>query len=317
MLRFGLRRLGLAVPSLVFISAVLFGLLHLAPGGPAAVYASSTGLTAEQQQSIERRWGLDQPLPLRYLAWLSNVVQGDLGRSYRDGRPVTEVILERVPPTLLLMGTALVLGLVFAVLVAIFTATTRRASLRSSVDFLTLLGVSMPTFWIGLLFILVFAGGLGWIPAGGMATPGAPLDPLDVARHLVAPATVIALLYVARWSRYLHVDLKEVMSEDYIRTARSKGLPEALVMRRHVFRNSLTSLITLIGLEIGVILSGAVITEIVFSWPGMGRLVAESIVRRDYPVLMGTLVLIALVVVIANTITDLLYARSDPRIRLS
>lgn len=317
MLNFGLRRLMLAVPSLVLISATLFGLLHLAPGGPAAVYGASTTLTAEQQEQIEHQLGLDRPLTARYVTWLGRVLQADLGSSYRDGRPVTHVIGERLPATLLLMGSALVLGLMIAVPIALIAATTRRRSIRAGVHFLTLLGVSMPTFWTGLLAILILAGRLGWIPAGGMTTPGGPASAGDLLHHLITPAAVIATLYASRWGRYLEADVRGVLDEDYVRTARSKGLPEVKVLLGHVFRNSLISIITLVALEFPLMLSGAVVTEVVFSWPGMGRLVTDALTQRDYPVLMGTLVIIAMVVIVANLVADFLYSCADPRVRLS
>ena len=317
MLNFGLRRLLLAVPSLLLISATLFGLLHLAPGGPAAVYGASTALTAEQQEQIEHQLGLDRPLAMRYVTWLGRVLRGDLGSSYRDGRPVTHVLVERLPATLLLMGTALILGLMIAVPIALITATTRRRSVRAGIHLFTLLGVSMPTFWTGLLAILIFAGRLGWIPAGGMTTPGGPASVGDLLHHLIAPATVIAVLYASRWGRYLEADVRGVLDEDYVRTARSKGLPEVTVLLGHAFRNSLISIITLVALEFPLMLSGAVVTEVVFSWPGMGRLVTDALTQRDYPVLMGTLVIIAMVVITANLVADFLYSWADPRVRLS
>jgi peptide/nickel transport system permease protein len=282
------RLLGL-VPLLFGISVLIFGIVHSAPGGPTAVYALSPGFTQQQQAEIERSLGLDRPLPAQYVAWVGGMLTGSWGRSYKDGRDVREVILERMPATLTLMAAAYVLSL---------------------------LGISVPTFWTGLLALMTLSASLGLVPAGGMYTIGTPFSLLDRLRHLVTPALVLAAVNIAVWARYTHSSLIEVLQEDYIRTARAKGLAEPVVVLRHALRNSLLVIVTLLGLSLPALFSGALVTEAIFSWPGNGRLIIESLLGRNYPVVIADFMVLAVLAVLGNFAADVAYVFVDPRIRV-
>ena len=306
-----LRRLLGAIPLLLGISVVIFALIHLPPGGPADIYAGSPNVSADDLARVNENLGLNDPLPIQYVKWLGGMIRGDWGNSYRDGRPVTSAILERLPATLQLMVTSLVIALALAVPVGIYTATRATKLPRYIVNVLTMLGISVPTFWTGLMVILFFAGRLGWIPTGGRGREG---DLLDQLHHLIAPALVLALVSMAGFARYIHSSMIEVMQEDYIRTATAKGLTNRTVVLRHAFRNASIPVITLLGLEGPRLFSGALVTEVVFSWPGIGRLITESILGRNYPVLMGTFMLSAILVIFGNLIADVCYGLVNPQI---
>ncbi len=316
MRRFVVRRLLGLVPLLFGISVVIFSLIHTAPGGPTAVYALSPDFTPQQQAEIERSLGLDRPLPVQYLVWVSGMLAGSWGHSYKDGRDVRDVVLERMPATLTLMGTAYALSLMIAVPIGVFTATRPRSAARYVVNVLTLLGISVPTFWTGLLAIMIFSAKLGWMPSGGMYTIGAPFSLLDRLRHLVMPALVLAAVNLAMWARYVHSSLIEVLQEDYVRTARAKGLAERVVIFRHALRNTLLVVVTLLGLSLPGLFSGALVTEAIFSWAGNGRLIIESLLGRNYPVLIANFMILAVLAVLGNLAADIAYAFVDPRIRV-
>jgi peptide/nickel transport system permease protein len=309
------RLLGL-VPLLFGISVLIFGIVHSAPGGPTAVYALSPGFTQQQQAEIERSLGLDRPLPAQYVAWVGGMLTGSWGRSYKDGRDVREVILERMPATLTLMAAAYVLSLLIAIPVGVFTAMRPRSAARYVINVLTLLGISVPTFWTGLLALMTLSASLGLVPAGGMYTIGTPFSLLDRLRHLVTPALVLAAVNIAVWARYTHSSLIEVLQEDYIRTARAKGLAEPVVVLRHALRNSLLVIVTLLGLSLPALFSGALVTEAIFSWPGNGRLIIESLLGRNYPVVIADFMVLAVLAVLGNFAADVAYVFVDPRIRV-
>lgn len=307
-----LRRLLGAIPLLLGISLMLFVLIHLPPGGPADIYAGSPTASAADLARMNENLGLNDPLPIQYLKWLRGMVTGNWGNSYKDGRPVTTAILERLPATLELMLTSLVIAIALAIPTGIYTATRATRLPRYVVNVLTILGISVPTFWTGLMVILFFAGRLGWIPTGGRGRTG---DLVDQAHHLIAPALVLALVSMAGFARYIHSSMIEVMQEDYIRTAMAKGLKNRTVVLRHAFRNASIPVITLLGLEVPRLFSGALVTEVVFSWPGIGRLITESILGRNYPVLMGAFMLSAFMAIIGNLISDVCYGLVNPQIR--
>ncbi|HEU5432822.1 MAG TPA: ABC transporter permease [Thermomicrobiales bacterium] len=311
-----LRRLRQSVVLLILVTIVAFALMHLAPGGPESVYALSPGMRAEDLQRIRASFGLDQPLPVQYVKWASGMLTGDWGRSYRDSRPVRDVILDRVPATLELTVTALAIAVVVGVGIGVLGALRQ----RSLPDYLATIGamiaLSIPTFWFGLMVIFLFAERLGWIPSGGRETLGAGFSLTDRLHHLIAPALVLGLVLVATWSRYTRAAMIEVVGQDYVRTARAKGIGEKRVIWGHAFRNAAAPLVTLAGLQIPFLFSGALVTESVFTWPGMGRLFVDSLGYRDYPVLMGVLVVTAALVIVSNLAADLVVAVVDPRIRL-
>jgi peptide/nickel transport system permease protein len=302
-------------PLLLGISLVIFAIVHLAPGGPLAVYAFSPDFSPELQAQIERNLGLDQPLHVQYARWMQGMLTGDWGRSYKDGREAREVIFERLPATIILMGTSFLFSLLVAIPAGIFTATRRQARSRYVVNIVTMIGISVPTFWTGLLAIMILSGQLGLIPSGGMFTIGQPFSLTDRIGHLITPALVLAVVNIAVWSRYTHSTLIEVLQEDYIRTARAKGLRERVVILRHALKNALLVIVTLLGLSLPGLFSGALVTEAVFAWPGNGRLIIESLLGRNYPVLMGDFMILAVLAVLGNFAADVTYALIDPRIR--
>lgn len=308
------RAIGL-VPLLLGISLVIFGIVHLAPGGPLAVYAFSPDFTPELQAQIEHNLGLDQPLHIQYFRWLQGMLSGDWGRSYKDARAAREVIFERLPATIVLMGASFIFSLLIAIPAGVFTATRRQSRSRYLVNIVTMIGISVPTFWTGLLAIMVLSGQLKIIPSGGMFTIGQPFSIGDFLLHLVTPMLVLAVVNIAVWARYTHSTLIEVLSEDYVRTARAKGLRERIVVMRHAFKNALLVIVTLLGLSLPGLFSGALVTEAVFSWPGNGRLIIESLLGRNYPVLMGDFMILAVLAVLGNFFADVTYALIDPRIR--
>jgi peptide/nickel transport system permease protein len=309
------RRLLAIVPTLLAVSVVIFLLLHSAPGGPMAVYANNPNVDPADLARLEVSLGLHDPYPVQYVKWLGAMLTGNWGISYKYARPVGGILGERLVATLQLVLASLVIASAVAIPVGVLAATTRPV-LQRVIGSVTMLGVSVPTFWLGIVVLLVFSVKLRVLPSGGMATIGAGFDLADRLWHVAGPAAVLATLEIAGWSRYLRSMLLEAMGQDYIRTARAKGLSEAGVVLRHGLRNALLPLITLLGLQGGRLVGGAMITETVFSWPGMGRLLVESLAARDYPVLMASFMLMAVLVLAGNLLADLSYGVADPRIRL-
>lgn len=315
MLRYLASRLGQSLLLLLIVSFIGFAVLNLAPGGPLSQFALSPGMTQEQIEKIAAQMGLDRPLPVQYLDWFSHLVVGDWGTSYRDGQPVLHVIGSHLFATLLLMGTATVISVSLGSTIGIFSALKRGSSFDYTMTVLAMIALSIPTFWFGLIAIYVFSLSLGWLPAGNMYTVGDG-SVLDYLRHLIMPAVVLALVDVAIWSRYMRTSTLNVINQDFVRTARAKGLTRRRVLFKHVVGNSLVPMITLAGLQLPMVLGGALVTETVFTWPGMGRLFLDSLGYSDYPVVMGLLMASALLVLIGNLAADLIVALIDPRIRL-
>jgi peptide/nickel transport system permease protein len=317
MLQYIVKRLLQAVPLLIGVSIIGFAMMHLAPGGPLAIYTLNPTITAQDIERIKRVFGLDQPLYIQYLKWAAGMFTGDWGNTFFGGRPVLDVIMERVPATLLLMGSGMSVAMIIGMLIGILGAVKR----YSIFDYLATTGamvtLSFPTFWFGLMMIFVFSLQLGWLPSGGMFTLGGDEDLLDLLEHLILPTAVLALVLVAQWSRYTRSSFLEVIHQDYIRTARSKGISGSRILFRHAFPNAVAPLIALAGIQLPWLFSGALVTETIFGWPGMGRLFVDSLTMKEYPVLMGMVMLTAMTVVIGNLLADVLNALIDPRIRLN
>ncbi len=297
------------------VSLVSFTLLHLTPGGPLSQFSDAPGITARDIEALERHLGLDKPLPVRYLEWLGGLVTGDWGRSFRDDRPVLEVINSRIGQTFKLMLAATVLSMSLGLSIGIIGAIRRHGRFDRLTTLLTVVALSIPTFWFGLLVIYVFSQRLGWLPPGNAETIGS-VSLLDSLHHLIGPALTLGLLSTAFWSRYMRAAVLEVLAQDYVRTARAKGVSPLRLLVQHVLRNALLPMITLIGLELPSLLGGALVTETIFTWPGMGRLFFDSISYRDYPVILGMLLFSAILVILSNLIADMLYSVADPRLRL-
>jgi peptide/nickel transport system permease protein len=312
---FLIRRLLAAIPTLLAVSMVVFLLLHAAPGGPMAVYANNPNVDPEDLKRLEQSLGLHDPYPVQYAKWLGAMLTGNWGLSYKYARPVSAILGERLGATLQLVFVSLVIAAAIAIPVGVLGAVARPAVQRV-IGAVSMLGVSVPTFWLGIVLLLLLSVKVRLLPSGGMATIGAEFSLSDRLWHLVAPAAVLATLEIAGWSRYLRSMLLESLGQDYIRTARAKGLAEWRIVLRHALRNALLPLITLLGLQGGRLVGGALITETVFSWPGMGRLLVESLAARDYPVLMAAFMLMSALVIAGNLAADLTYGVADPRIRL-
>ncbi|HSW31025.1 MAG TPA: ABC transporter permease [Longimicrobiales bacterium] len=310
-----LRRMAQMVPLLLGITVVLFGVIQAVPGGPeAALLGSGRVVDPTAVEAYRVRLGVDRPVPVQYLRWLGGAVQGDLGVSFSTTRPVAEMILERLPATLELMGAAFLLAAVLAFTMGILGAVKQYTwwdHLGTGVSFL---GIAMPVFWLALLLQLVFGVWLGWLPVAGTRTVG-EASVADHVAHLVLPAFVLSFRYVADWSRYLRASLLSALGADYVRTARAKGLPERVVVGVHALRNALIPVVSVMALNLAALFSGAVITETVFAWPGIGRMFVQAMFSRDYPVLMGILLLGSAMVVVFNLVADVVYGVLDPRIR--
>ncbi|MBV9538153.1 MAG: ABC transporter permease [Acidisphaera sp.] len=315
MIRFVLHRLAQSIVLLAIVSVVGFAMLRLLPGGPLAQFALVPGMTQADLARLAHQMGLDRPLPVQYGEWIGHILIGDWGRSYRDNQPVLAIIASHLGATLELMIASTVIAVLLGTWVGVLGAI-RRYSLADQLATVgAMVALSIPTFWFGLVMIYVFSVQLAWLPAGNIATVGA--DTLgDRAVHLILPSLVLALVTVATWSRYMRASMLDVVNQDFVRTARSKGLSRRRVLVQHTMRNALLPMITLAGLQLPTLLSGALVTETVFTWPGMGRLFLDSLGYRDYPMVMGLLMFSAVLVLLGNMLADLLYVVADPRVRL-
>jgi peptide/nickel transport system permease protein len=319
MASYAARRLVEAVPLLLFISVILFVVIQMT-GDPLAAYTVDATLTGEDIARLRHFYGLDQPVPIQYLRWLGNMLTGNWGTSFISNQPVAELIAQRLPNTILLVVSSYSIILVVAVGLGVYTAVHQYSWFDHLVTTLAFVGIAMPSFWLGLLLIIFFAVqtrsmGLPYFPAGGMydllVGPSLP----QILWHLVLPSITLATVVTAGYIRYIRASMLEVIRQDYVRTARAKGLPEHLTLRRHALKNAAIPLVTLMGLDLPRFLSGAVVVESIFAWPGMGRLFWEEAQRTDIPVLMAVLVFSSALVVLGNLLADIGYAYLDPRIR--
>jgi peptide/nickel transport system permease protein len=301
-----LARIGSAIVVVFGVCTLVFLLIHLVPGDPVEAMLGESARPADRT-ALRQALGLDRPLGEQYLAYLGRLVRLDLGQSFQFQRPVADLLAERIPPTLELAGTALALALLLAVPLGVLAARNRGAALDSGAMSFSLIGISIPNFWLGPVLILVFSLWLGWTPVSGRDAPAS----------LILPAITLGTGLAAVLARMVRSSVLEVLGEDYIRTARAKGLSDAAVMWRHALRNAWLPVLTLVGLQLGGLLGGAVITETVFAWPGVGSLLVEAIQNRDYPVVQACVLLVSLAYVLVNTLTDLVYVWVDPRIRLT
>jgi peptide/nickel transport system permease protein len=305
-----------SIPLVIGVSIIGFAIMHLAPGGPLAVYTLNPTITVTDIARIKVALGLDQPIHIQYLTWAGAMFSGTWGYTFFGGRPVLDVILERLPATLILMGSAMALAIVIGTLIGMLGAVRR----NSIFDYLATTGamfaLSFPTFWFGLMAIFLFAIELRWLPSGGMFELGEEGNILDLIRHLTLPVLVLALVLVATWSRYARSSFLDVIQQDFIRTARAKGAGSGRILTRHAFPNALVPLIALLGVQLPTLFSGALVTETVFSWPGMGRLFVDALNMKEYPILMGMIMFTALFVIAGNLLADIAIALIDPRVKL-
>ncbi|MDZ7778630.1 MAG: ABC transporter permease [Gemmatimonadota bacterium] len=326
MTRYIVRRLLGAVPLVLGIATIVFFVVNLAPGDP-TLYLLAPGMSADVIEQMRVNFGLDQPVHIRYLRWLGSMLTGDFGYSFSYNRPVTEVLWAFLPNTLILSVCALTVAFLVGIVLGTIQAVRQHSGLDSSLSVVLLFFYSMPSFWLALMLILTFSLMARnvwewplWFPASGMTSTGhesmGAWDQLvDRARHLVLPTVSLSLVLTAGIARYMRGSMLEVIRQDYVRTARAKGLPERTVVFKHALRNALIPVITLVGLYIPVLFSGTVFIELIFAWPGMGRGIVEAISTRDYPLVMAASFFFAVMVVLANLVADILYAVVDPRIR--
>jgi len=320
MIRFIAGRLLQAIPLLIVISMLTFGIIEIAPGDATQMYVDpERGADPEYLAQVRLSLGLDEPVYVRYVSWLGRTLQGDLGYSFRTRRPVSQEIGDRLPNTLLLSGSALLLSFIVAVPIGVISALKRYTAVDYVISTLALVGISVPIFWTALLVLQIFSFQLNLFPASGMQSVREQYTGIDavlnVVHHMILPTLVLSLAQIASWSRYQRSALLDVLDQDYMRTAQSKGLRPRRVIIIHALRNAVIPMITLIGLSLPGIVTGAYITETIFSWPGIGRLGVTAVGGRDYPVIMAVTMLSALLIVFGNLFADVAYAWADPRIR--
>lgn len=315
MSRYVLQRVMEAIPLLFLVTIATYFIMNLAPGGPLAVYLHNPHVTQAQVAQLAQQLGLNKPWYIRYFHWLWSILHGNWGYSYFTGNPVIQVIGQRLPNTLVLMGCSFIVSLVIGLPLGIFSATHQYTSFDYTFSFASFFAWAMPSFFFGLLVQMIFAVKLGWLPVSGMYSQFYNPSVLELIRHLILPTVVLGLGSLAGWSRYMRSGLLEVIRQDYVRTARAKGLTERRVIFKHALKNAVLPIVTIIGMDIPTIFGGAVIVEQIFAWPGMGRLFLSSLNDRDYPVLMATLLISAALLIVGNLMADLAYGLLDPRIQ--
>jgi peptide/nickel transport system permease protein len=322
MLNYAIRRILQTIPILFIISVLLFFLVRSAPGGPLTSARRNPNVTKEQIEAIEEKLGLNDPLPVQYGRWIGEMFKGNLGESIKFRRPVNDMIAERIPNTLTLVGASFLLTLMLAIPIGILSARKPYSLFDYVMTTITFIGQSIPVYWLGLGLIVIFyvtlknpATGEPFFPVGGMNTRGMEGDPLDTLWHLILPVTALSLGWVAWYSRFLRSSMMDVLHEDYIRTAKAKGASSNSVYYKHALQNAILPLVTLIALDLPSLFAGALFVETIFSWPGMGRLFWDAAKGRDYPVLLGVVMITAVLIIFCNILADLAYGWLDPRVK--
>jgi peptide/nickel transport system permease protein len=316
--RYILRRIFISIPVLFVVTILVFTLVEIAPGDMVSFFITDETeeyMTEADLEALRERLGLNDPAPVRYFKWLGKMAQGDFGYSYVESTPVRELLLMKMKNTLILMSAGLTIGVIVGVPVGIFISLRQYSFLDFSISGLSFVGLSMPAFISGIIGMYIFAIKLHWFPAGGMYTPAVEKTLGDLLHHLFLPAFILSIMNIARNMRYTRFSMLEVLNQDYVVTATAKGMKRWVVINRHALRNALIPVITIIGLSMRNLVVGAVFLETIYTWPGMGRLYYSAIVARDYPVIMGANLIIAVFVLAANLLTDIAYALVDPRVR--
>ena len=317
MLKYIIKRVLKAIPMLLAVSIVIYALLQAMPGDPIDMYLENPSATPEAIEAIKKAYGLDQPVHIQYLNWLKGIVTGDWGRSFMSRRPVLELIGEKLAPTLQLSGTAFLIALVIAIPLGISGAIRKGKFFDNATSTMTFLGISMPAFWFGMMLQLLFAVQLQWLPTAGRTslTGGDVGSFTDVLRHLIMPSIVLSLIYIASWARYARSNFIEVLNQDYIRTARAKGLREKTVYTVHALRNALLPIITVLGPTVAGLLTGSFVIETIFAIPGLGKWFVNGVSQRDYTTIMGITIFYAAFLMAMTLIVDIFYCLIDPRIK--
>ncbi|HXV12994.1 MAG TPA: ABC transporter permease [Candidatus Krumholzibacteria bacterium] len=318
MLRFFVKRTIAIIPLVLLVSLICFALMQATPGGPVAVLTDNPMVGPEDVARIRANFGFDRPVIVQYGLWLKRVLfHGDFGHSYVTGEPVIEMIWQRLPATLELMGAAFLLAFLFGLSGGIVAALKRYTKFDSVIMLVTLFGISIPVFWLGLMSMMLFTVKWRLLPSAGMFALGVPFSVLDHLRHLLMPALVLSLLFIASWSRYMRASLSDVLAMNYINVARAKGATRGSVVFRHAVRNAAIPVLTVIALNLPALFTGSIITETIFAWPGMGRLFYDGLLRQDYTRLMGIIFIASALIAVLNLIADTIYGILDPRIRLA
>lgn len=315
MTEYFIRRVLQSILVLFLITLITFGLIHAAPGGPTKIFLAP-GLSQEAAKIQAHNLGLDQPVPVQYVKWVGGLLKGDLGYTFKNHLPVGQILWPTVGNTVVLMGVAWFLSMLIAIPWGIYNSTKEYGLSDQTASFVSYIGFAMPTFWFGILLQELFAIKLDWLPLSDMWAMGKEGDIGNLFMHLILPVTVLTLGFLAAYSKYARSSMLEVLEQDYIRTARAKGVKERKVIFRHALRNALIPIITVLGLDLPILVGGAALTESVFNWPGMGRLFIDMAVAREYSVLMAITLITAVVVIIGNLVADILYAVVDPRVQL-
>jgi peptide/nickel transport system permease protein len=322
MTTYAIRRVLQTIPILFIISVLLFIMVRSAPGGPLTAARRNPNISKEQIEAIEEKLGLNDPLPVQYGRWLGDMFKGDMGESIKFRRPVSEMINERIPNTLLLVGVSFLVTLLIAIPIGIWSARKPYSPFDYIVTTVTFIGQSIPVYWLGLGLIVIFYvtlknpfSGEPFFPVGGMNTRGKEGELLDTLWHLALPVTALSMGWVAWYSRFLRSSMLDVLHEDYIRTARAKGMKEQMVHYKHALQNAILPLVTLVALDLPSLFAGALFVETIFSWPGMGRLFWDAAKGRDYPVLLGVVMITATLIIVCNILADLAYGWLDPRVK--
>jgi peptide/nickel transport system permease protein len=311
-----LRRLLSLIPVVFGVTVLVFLIIHLTPGDPARIMLGAAG-RPEDVENLRHELGLDQPIYVQYARWLERAAHGDLGRSIALRRPVLDEVVARFKNTLLLSTAAMIVSFPLGIAIGVVSAVRRGTLLDRVAILLATFGLSLPSFWFGMVLIMIFTVELRWLPGTGMTSPIGGGGIADIAKHMVLPTLALSVIPLAVIARYTRSAMLEVVSQDFVTTARAKGVNERRVILNHVFRNTLVLIVTMLGLQVGFLMAGAVYIENVFSWPGIGQLLVDAILKRDFPLVQGGVLLVALSYVGINLLTDLVYAYLDPRIRLS
>ncbi|WNS76583.1 ABC transporter permease [Bacillus sp. DTU_2020_1000418_1_SI_GHA_SEK_038] len=306
-----IRRIFDLLPTIFVVAVIVFIVTRMIPGDPASVMLGPQA-SVEDIEALRQKLGLNEPIYMQFLQYIGNLLQGDLGISYTYNEPIFSLIMDRFPNTIILAASALIIAVVIGIPAGIISASKQNSLLDYSVMLISLIGVSLPIFWLGVMLVLYFSVNLGWFPATGMGTLEEGFIPY--IKHLVLPSITLATIPMATFARITRSSMLEVISHDYIKTARSKGLSEFLVICKHAFKNALTPILTVLGMQISMLLGGAVLTETIFSWPGMGRLIVDAIDKRDFVVVQGTVLFIAVIFVVVNLLVDILYKVVNPRV---
>jgi len=309
------RRLVALVPTLLLVSTIVFAIMHTIPGDPIDVMYGAEGISVEVRAAVERKLGLDQPIAAQYVRWLGRLMIGDWGFSFINGQPVFGTIIQKLPATLLLAVSSMLIALLISTPLGIVAAINRNTGIDYMAMVFALLGISIPGFWMAIMLVLVFALRLRWLPSIGFVSPIE--SPFDALKHLLLPSVALGTSLAGTFTRLIRSSLLEVLGQDYVRTARAKGQTERTVILGHALRNAIIPVVTVIGMWFGFLLAGSVVIETIFAWPGVGQLLVNSILSRDYPVVQNVVLIVSISFVLVNLAVDILYTFLDPRIRLS